>query len=279
MQATKLYAPLDIAGRTALVTGASSGFGAAIARRFAEAGCRLVLVARRVERLEELKAELEAQYKVGRPPVAAALLDRMADGFFVCAPVWSAPRSQRPACLSIPLSTFPSTLPPPTPRPNHPPPKQSQVHVVQQDMRDLAAVAALPGALPAAFSEVDFLVNNAGLALGVGTVESQDVEVGGWGVGDDGGWGCDWVGAGRVGVGGGGEGCLGFVPDQPTQPLPTDQPCNAYTPPGHEADDGDQLLQRRGAHARGGQGDDGAQQVGEAGWTSRHLLKVGLLAR
>lgn len=63
--ASKLYAALDIAGRTALVTGASSGFGAAIARRFAEAGCRLVLVARRVERLEALKAELEAQYKVG----------------------------------------------------------------------------------------------------------------------------------------------------------------------------------------------------------------------
>jgi NADP-dependent 3-hydroxy acid dehydrogenase YdfG len=119
MQATKLYAPLDIGGQVALVTGASAGFGEAIAWRLAELGCKLVLVARRLERLEALKASL--------------------------------------------LEAYPNIT----------------VHVAKLDMRDTAAVAAFArgegeGGLPAELRAVDILVNNAGLALGFGTVETQD---------------------------------------------------------------------------------------------------------
>lgn len=57
-----MYHSASIKGQCALVTGASSGIGKAIAWRLAEAGCRLILVARSKERLESLKTTLENTY-------------------------------------------------------------------------------------------------------------------------------------------------------------------------------------------------------------------------
>jgi 3-hydroxy acid dehydrogenase/malonic semialdehyde reductase len=98
----KTSASGPLSGQTALVTGASSGIGAACAELLSAAGVRVILSGRRQERLEELAARLPG-------PSHLLLLD------------------------------------------------VSQRREVEE---------ALAG-LPAPFSEVDLLVNNAGLALGL----------------------------------------------------------------------------------------------------------------
>lgn len=55
-------AGLDLRGRRVLVTGASSGIGAACAEAFAAAGCRLLLAARRKARLDGLAEKLRASH-------------------------------------------------------------------------------------------------------------------------------------------------------------------------------------------------------------------------
>jgi len=51
---------IDLSGRVAMVTGASSGLGMQFAKTLAGAGAAVVLASRRVERLKTLRAEIEA---------------------------------------------------------------------------------------------------------------------------------------------------------------------------------------------------------------------------
>jgi 3-hydroxy acid dehydrogenase/malonic semialdehyde reductase len=95
----------------ALVTGATSGFGAAIARLFVREGWTVIAAGRRADRLEALRAEL---------------------GESLC-----------PLVL---------------------------------DVRDRAGVDAALAGLPDAFSAIDLLVNNAGLALGLDPAHKADLD-------------------------------------------------------------------------------------------------------
>ena len=90
------------AHKVAFITGATSGFGRATARRLAQAGWALVLTGRRLDRLQALQAELQAQVPV---------------------------------------------------------------HIAALDVRDAEAVSAVVAQLPADFTPITLLVNNAGLAL------------------------------------------------------------------------------------------------------------------
>ena len=64
--------PTNLANQWVLVTGASSGFGAATARAFAREGSRLLLGARRVDRLEAVATEAK---KAGSPAAHVHALD------------------------------------------------------------------------------------------------------------------------------------------------------------------------------------------------------------
>jgi len=71
--------------KVVMITGASSGFGEAAARRFAQDGCRLILAARSEDKLQALAAQLSAQCSVH-----AAALDvtsqESVDAFFAALP-------------------------------------------------------------------------------------------------------------------------------------------------------------------------------------------------
>ncbi len=99
---------------TILITGASSGFGEACARRFAIAGDRLILVARSADKLNSLADELRAS--------------------------------------------------------------GTAVHVAVCDMQDRDAVLNLVESLPPEFQNIDVLINNAGLALGVKGAHEAELE-------------------------------------------------------------------------------------------------------
>lgn len=62
--------------QVALITGASSGIGAATARKFAKQGYNIIITARRAERIKELKQELKQEYGVEVQAVNFDVSDR-----------------------------------------------------------------------------------------------------------------------------------------------------------------------------------------------------------
>ena len=79
----------DMSGKVAMVTGASSGFGVHFAKIMAARGAKVVVAARRVERLEALVAEIKAD---GGEAVAVAMDVVVAEATVVVEAV--APRPQ-----------------------------------------------------------------------------------------------------------------------------------------------------------------------------------------
>lgn len=65
--------PIDYRHQTTLITGASSGLGVEFAHRLAQRGSHLVLVARRIDRLEAVAEELRTSYGVVVTPIQADL--------------------------------------------------------------------------------------------------------------------------------------------------------------------------------------------------------------
>jgi 3-hydroxy acid dehydrogenase/malonic semialdehyde reductase len=105
--------------KTVLITGATSGFGEAAARKYVAEGYQAVICGRRMERLTELASELSSESD-----------------------------SQKGAAV-LPL---------------------------QLDVRDRSAVETAITSLPASFRKVDVLINNAGLALGLGGADEADLD-------------------------------------------------------------------------------------------------------
>ena len=70
---------MDIRGKVVIVTGASSGIGEATARQFGREGAKVVLAARRVDRLELLAQEIEAMNNGAETLVVQADLSKLED--------------------------------------------------------------------------------------------------------------------------------------------------------------------------------------------------------
>ncbi|KAI8365364.1 uncharacterized protein BYT42DRAFT_589662 [Radiomyces spectabilis] len=77
------YSGGRLKGKNVLITGASSGIGEACAREFAKEGSNLILAARRLERLENLKKELKQQY--GNIDIHTVALDVSKKQYIDCA--------------------------------------------------------------------------------------------------------------------------------------------------------------------------------------------------
>jgi 3-hydroxy acid dehydrogenase / malonic semialdehyde reductase len=69
---------MNLANRLVMITGASSGIGAACAHQFAAAGARLLLVARRQERLQDLAVQLQQDFQTATHLLTLDVRDREA---------------------------------------------------------------------------------------------------------------------------------------------------------------------------------------------------------
>ena len=70
---------MEIDGRVAIVTGASSGIGEATARLLSELGAKVVLAARRTARLEELAAQLPGSLAVTTDVTVTGEVERLVE--------------------------------------------------------------------------------------------------------------------------------------------------------------------------------------------------------
>ena len=70
---------MDIKGKVVIVTGASSGIGEATARQFGRQGARVVLAARRVDKLESLAQEITSMGTGAEALVVQADLSKLED--------------------------------------------------------------------------------------------------------------------------------------------------------------------------------------------------------
>lgn len=70
---------MDIKGKVVIVTGASSGIGEATARQFGRGGAKVVLAARRVDRLQTLAQEITGMHTGAETLVVQADLSRLED--------------------------------------------------------------------------------------------------------------------------------------------------------------------------------------------------------
>lgn len=105
----------QLAGKTALITGASSGIGETIARQLASLNCPLILVARRTERLEKIKQELQQNHNIridiiscdlAKPGAAQYLYDQcQQQGLQVDILINNAGFAKHGLMLDIPLAT------------------------------------------------------------------------------------------------------------------------------------------------------------------------------
>ena len=108
---------VSLQNQIVMITGASSGIGAACASAFANTGSKLILAARRYQRLQQLADELNNKY-------GGSL----------------------------------------------------QIHLLQLDVRDSLAVESAINNLPSPWSDIDILINNAGLSRGLDKLHEGDFQ-------------------------------------------------------------------------------------------------------